>query len=69
MSQAGGVLFFSKHARQSTGRPWLGLKGTVVGWPHSAHVVRVSGRARMDFVALRALQVLQCLGSLINCFA
>ena len=35
---------FLKHWRQSTGRPWVGLNGTVVATPHSEHSVRVSVR-------------------------
>ena len=31
-----------KHSRQKTGRPWVGLKGTVVSLPQPEHVVRVS---------------------------
>ena len=34
-----------KHSRQYTGRPWVGLKGTVVSRPHWEQVVVVS-----DFV-------------------
>ncbi len=33
-----------KHSRQYTGRPWVGLKGTVVSLPHCEHVVVVSTR-------------------------
>src|ERR1017187_10121611 len=35
---------FLKHCRHSTGRPCVGLKGTVVSMPHSEQVVRVSVR-------------------------
>jgi hypothetical protein len=31
-----------KHSRQNTGRPCVGLKGTVVSLPQPEHVVRVS---------------------------
>ena len=31
-----------KHSRQKTGRPCVGLKGTVVSLPHSEQLVRVS---------------------------
>ncbi|HTC94917.1 MAG TPA: hypothetical protein VK699_15855 [Terriglobales bacterium] len=31
-----------KHSRQKTGRPWVGLKGTVVSLPHPEHVALVS---------------------------
>jgi len=60
---------FSKHARQRTGRPWFGRNGTVVAVPHSAQIVRVSGRVRGELAARLALHSLQCLGSLANCFA
>ncbi len=33
-----------KHWRQSTGRPCVGLKGTVVSTPHAEQLVRVSVR-------------------------
>lgn len=33
-----------KHSRQYTGLPWVGLKGTVVSFPHCEQVVRVSAR-------------------------
>ena len=31
-----------KHSRQNTGRPWVGLNGTVVSLPQAEHMVRVS---------------------------
>jgi hypothetical protein len=31
-----------KHSRQNTGRPWVGLKGTVVSFPHTEHTACVS---------------------------
>src|SRR6185437_7203742 len=33
-----------KQERQSTGRPWVGLNGTVVSTPQAEHFVRVSVR-------------------------
>jgi hypothetical protein len=60
---------FSKQARQNTGLPWLGRKGTVVSVPHSAQTVRVSGRVREALAARLALHSLQCLGSFANCLA
>ena len=41
---AEGGRFIWKHERHSTGRPWVGLKGTVVSIPHAEHIVRVSVR-------------------------
>src|SRR6476646_5042950 len=35
-----------KHSLQNTGRPCVGLKGTVVSLPHAEHVVSVSTRSR-----------------------
>src|SRR5499427_1421342 len=35
-----------KHSLQNTGRPCVGLKGTVVSLPHAEHVVIVSTRSR-----------------------
>jgi len=39
---AAAVRFCWKHSRQNTGRPCVGLKGTVVSLPHWEQVVRVS---------------------------
>src|SRR5438309_2189398 len=36
-----------KHSLQNTGRPCVGLKGTVVSLPQAEHVVRVSTRSRV----------------------
>jgi hypothetical protein len=41
-----GARLLWKHCRQSTGRPCVGLNGTVVSTPHSEHSVRVSVRDR-----------------------
>ena len=65
----GGFCAFWKHARHSTGRPWVGLNGTVVSAPHAEHVVRVSGRTRCGPRARFALHCLQCLGSFLNCLS
>ena len=64
-----GICCFWKHDRQSTGRPWVGLKGTVVSVPHSEHVVRVSDRTRGPPRTRLALHCLQCLGSFLNCLS
>ena len=61
-------LIFWKQLRHNTGRPCVGLNGTVVSAPHSEHVVRVSGRTR-DPVARFALHTLQRFGSFVNCFS
>jgi hypothetical protein len=60
---------FWKQDRQSTGRPCVGLNGTVVSIPHSEQVVRVSGRTRKFPRARLALHCLQCLGSFLNCLS
>src|ERR1700676_5023645 len=36
-----------KHSLQNTGRPCVGLKGTVVSFPQAEHVVTVSTRSRV----------------------
>jgi hypothetical protein len=41
--------FCWKHSRQNTGRPCVGLNGTVVSLPHSEQVVRVSTLAKPPF--------------------
>jgi hypothetical protein len=41
--------FCWKHSRQNTGRPCVGLNGTVVSLPHSEQVVRVSTLAKLPF--------------------
>src|SRR5215475_1066044 len=71
---------FWKHWRQRTGRPWVGLNGTVVSIPHSEQVVRVSVRempaaagpapaARAAAPARLDLHGLQRLGSFLNCLS
>src|SRR6516162_9223660 len=71
---------FWKHWRQRTGRPCVGLKGTVVSTPHSEQVVLVSVReipaaagpapaARAPAPARFDLQGLQRLGSFLNCLS
>ena len=60
---------FWKHERQSTGRPCVGLKGTVVSAPHAEHFVRVSGLTLWPLRARFALHCLQCLGSFLNCLS
>src|ERR1700691_3832199 len=60
------VRFCWKQLRQRTGRPWVGLKGTVVSVPHSEQTVRVSGRAEEEPEARLALHCLQRFGSFLN---
>ncbi len=67
-----------KQERQNTGRPCVGLKGTVVSIPQAEHSVRVSVResgkvavavgpaAARPRPARRALHNLQRLGSFLN---
>src|SRR5271165_720767 len=68
--------FCMKHSRQKTGRPCVGLKGTVVSLPQCEHLVRVSTRLKLcpgdgdpRTETLLALQVLQRLGSFLNCLS
>src|ERR1700684_2948226 len=63
------VRFCWKQLRQRTGRPWVGLKGTVVSVPHSEQTVRVSGRAEEEPEARLALHCLQRFGSFLNCLS
>lgn len=58
-----------KHCRQSTGRPCVGLNGTVVSFPHSEHTVRVSARTEFPDRDRLALQFLQRFGSFLNCLS
>ena len=69
-----------KHSRQNTGRPWVGLKGTVVSLPHCEQTARVSvlvkeeppevAEVGVPKTAMRfALQFLQRLGSFLNCLS
>ena len=57
-----------KHSRQYTGRPWVGLNGTVVSRPHCEHVVMVSVLANPEPPEpwRLALHVLQRLGSFLK---
>src|SRR5579884_2100923 len=60
-----------KHSLQKTGRPWVGLNGTVVSLPHAEHVVTVSTRSRATAgpagrAARFALHVLQRFGSFLK---
>lgn len=58
-----------KHSRQYTGRPWVGLKGTVVSLPHCEHVVVVSTRWWPGLLSIwprLALQGLQRFGSFLK---
>jgi hypothetical protein len=74
-----GARFIWKHWRHSTGRPWVGLNGTVVSTPHSEHSVRVSVRespaAAGPVPVFKPapprlhLHGLQRLGSFLNCLS
>src|SRR6185369_8917195 len=60
-----------KHSLQNTGRPCVGLNGTVVSLPHAEQVVMVSTRSRAapgpaGRLARFALQVLHRLGSFLK---
>src|SRR5580658_6085900 len=60
-----------KHSRQKTGRPCVGLKGTVVSFPHCEQTVLVSIRCTpaepVPFSCARfALQALHRLGSFLK---
>src|ERR671934_2877076 len=60
-----------KHSLQKTGRPCVGLKGTVVSLPQAEHVVTVSTRSRATVapagrLARFALQALQRFGSFLK---
>ena len=59
---------FWKQARHRTGLPCLGLNGTVVSAPHSAHFTCVSGRGARREPSL-PLHLLQRFGSFVNCFS
>src|SRR5260370_5447508 len=74
-----GARLLWKHCRQSTGRPCVGLNGTVVSMPHAEHSVRVSVRERPAAAgpvpAFRPvpdrlnLHGLQRFGSFLNCLS
>src|SRR5919198_2501767 len=60
-----------KHSLQNTGRPCVGLNGTVVSLPQAEHVVTVSTRSRATpapagRAARFALQVLHRFGSFLK---
>src|SRR3982751_6432264 len=59
-----------KHSLQKTGRPCVGLKGTVVSLPHAEQFVTVSTRSRATAPAGRLarlpLHALQRLGSFLK---
>src|SRR5499427_10217513 len=59
-----------KHSLQKTGRPCVGLKGTVVSLPQAEHVVTVSTRSRATAPAGRLarfpLHALHRLGSFLK---
>src|SRR5215831_18401791 len=60
-----------KHSLQKTGRPCVGLNGTVVSFPHAEHMVTVSTRSRATLGpagrdARLALHALQRFGSFLK---
>src|SRR4029079_16227573 len=60
-----------KHSLQNTGRPWVGLKGTVVSLPQAEQLVCVSTRSRdiprpAGRAARLPLQALQRFGSFLK---
>jgi len=60
-----------KHSRQYTGRPCVGLNGTVVSFPHCEHTVLVSTRCTLPEPAVvpaerLALHALHRLGSFLK---
>src|SRR5712672_3489656 len=68
------VRFCWKHSRHNTGRPCVGLNGTVVSLPHPEQVVRVSTLAWPALPPLApatrwVLHALQRLGSFLNCLS
>jgi hypothetical protein len=80
LDAAAGRFLSWKHWRHNTGRPCVGLNGTVVSIPHSEHCVRVSVRESpaatgpVPFAAAasperRLLQGLHRLGSFLNCLS
>lgn len=69
LSISGAFGLFAKHALQSTGLPCIGLNGTMVTFPHSAHITDVSIRRRPVVPSLLALHCLQWVGSLTNPFS
>src|SRR5688572_8402791 len=63
-----------KHSLQKTGRPCVGLNGTVVSLPHAEQVACVSTRLLIigpaaALVARLALHDLQRFGSFLNCLS
>src|SRR5208337_1717645 len=64
-----------KHSLQRTGRPCVGLNGTVVSLPQAEQLVRVSTLERgpeeigPNELVFLALQALQRLGSFLNCLS
>ena len=80
MGQAVATFFFCvKHSRHRIGRPCVGRNGTVVSLPHWEQVARGSTRVKWCALPLVGgavrmatrldLQVLQRLGSFLNCLS
>src|SRR5690349_12122720 len=67
-AMAADALRLRKHSRQYTGRPCVGLKGTVVSRPHCEHMVMVSVLVKPppDEPCRLVLQPLQRLGSFLK---
>ena len=66
------LVLFAKQVLHSTGLPCVGLNGTVVLFPHSEQMTRVSVRycaTPPPCPCLLALHCLQCFGSLTNPFS
>jgi hypothetical protein len=71
---AAEVFFDWKHSRQNTGRPCVGLKGTVVSFSQPEQIARVStllypAAGKPSACARFPLHALQRLGSFLNCLS
>lgn len=71
---AADVFFDWKHSRQNTGRPCVGLKGTVVSFSHPEQIAFVStllypAAGRPSACARFPLHALQRFGSFLNCLS
>lgn len=64
---AAALRLSSKHDRHSTGRPWVGLNGTVVTLPQVEQVTRVSAWTLNPRTARLTLHSGHRLGSFLNC--
>src|SRR3974377_579093 len=67
LAVAAAALRLKKHSRQNTGRPCVGLNGTVVSRPHWEQLVTVSALLELTVVPWRLfLQFLQRFGSFLK---